>query len=187
MSTPNEPKRRRGERTGCGRPIFVIQEHQSRSHHFDFRLENDGALKSWAVPKGPSTDPRQRRLAVETEDHSLDYADFEGIIPEGHYGAGTVIVWDAGTYRNLRAHKENNDGRATMTESYDDGRIEVWLSGKKLKGGYALVKTGREKEWLLLKMKDEAADARRDPVNTEPKSVRSGKTIGEMQHPRRKQ
>ncbi len=162
------------------RPIFVIQEHEARSHHFDFRLEVDGVLKSWAVPKGPSTDPREKRLAVETEDHPLDYADFEGVIPEGEYGAGTVIVWDAGPYRNLRGGKKKDKGRADMEASYEDGRIEVWVEGKKLRGGYALVKTGRKNQWLLIKMKDDEADARRNPVSTQPKSVLSGKTIKQM-------
>jgi DNA ligase D-like protein (predicted 3'-phosphoesterase) len=160
--------------------IFVIQKHDASSLHYDFRLEMEDVLKSWAVPKGPSTDPNQKRLAVLTEDHPLDYADFEGTIPEGEYGAGTVIVWDTGSYRNLRQEKRN-DG-LNMEESFQDGKIEVWLEGKKIKGGYVLIKTGRkENQWLLKKMKDDEADARRNPVSTEPKSVLSGKTISEME------
>lgn len=159
-------------------PLFVIQKHDASSLHYDFRLEVDGVLKSWAVPKGPSPDPSVKRLAVPTEDHPLAYADFEGVIPEGEYGAGTVLVWDAGTYRNLRAEKEG-DG-ASMKESVAQGKVEVWLEGKKLEGGYVLLRTGGDgARWLLFKRDDEKADARRNPVSTEPASVVSGKTIKE--------
>jgi DNA ligase D-like protein (predicted 3'-phosphoesterase) len=163
-------------------PIFVVQKHDAHSLHYDFRLEIDGVLKSWAVPKGPSTDPAQRRLAVETEDHPLSYADFEGVIPQGEYGGGTVLVWDAGPYRNLR---EDEDGRAVaMKTAYARGQIEVWLEGKKIRGGYALVHSrlgGDERHWLLVKMKDSAADARRNPVSTQPKSVLSGRTLRQIE------
>ncbi|MFO7581223.1 DNA polymerase ligase N-terminal domain-containing protein, partial [Guyparkeria sp.] len=143
---------------------------------YDFRLEVDGVLVSWAVPKGPSTDPGERRLAVRTEDHPLDYATFEGVIPEGQYGAGAVIVWDTGTYRNLRANKGPNS--LSMPRSIEDGLVEVWLEGEKLKGGYALKRLeDREADWLLIKMDDEEADARRNPVSTEPESVLSGRSV----------
>jgi DNA ligase D-like protein (predicted 3'-phosphoesterase) len=166
------PKRSRGK------PRFVIQEHQATSHHYDFRLEVAGVLKSWAVPKGPSTDPRDKRLAMMVEDHPLDYADFEGIIPEGEYGAGTVIVWDRGTYRNLREEKE--EGKS-MAGSLKEGKVEVWLEGEKLQGGYVLIRTGGDNKWLLKKMKDEKADARRNPVTTQRESVKSGRTLEELQ------
>ncbi len=159
--------------------IFVVQEHQSSNHHFDFRIQAGGVLKSWAVPKGPSTDPDEKRMAQPTEDHPIDYADFEGEIPEGEYGAGTVIVWDTGTYKNMR-EKNEDDGRS-IEESYEDGKIEIWLEGEKLKGGYALVKMKGREQWLLIKMKDDEADARRNPVNTEKESVKSGKTLEELQ------
>ena len=159
--------------------IFVIQKHDASTLHYDFRLEVDGVLKSWAVPKGPSTDPRVRRLAVPTEDHPIGYADFEGVIPEDEYGGGTVLVWDRGTYRNLRAEKPKGEGRASMEGSLEDGHVEVWLEGKKLHGGYALIRTGDER-WLLVKMKDDGADARRNPVSTEPESVLSGRTLEEI-------
>lgn len=161
------------------KPIFVIQKHDARNLHYDFRLEVDGVLASWAVPKGPSTDPRDRRLAIHVEDHPLDYADFEGVIPEGNYGAGTVLVWDTGPYRNMMAEK---DEPLSMEESIEKGHVEVWLEGSKLKGGYTLVEMkGRgENQWLLIKMKDGEADARRNPVSTEPDSVLSGASLEEI-------
>lgn len=165
---------------GGEKPIFVIQEHDASSHHFDLRLEIDGVLKSWAVPKGPSTDPSNRRLAIPTEDHPMDSADFEGVIPEGEYGGGPVLLWDRGGYRNLRA--DSDDDAASMAESYDDGKIEVWLEGEKISGGYALVRTdtGDDGRWLLIKMDDDEADARRNPTSTEPESVASGRDIDEV-------
>jgi len=166
--------------------IFVIQKHDASNLHYDFRLEVDGVLKSWAVPKGPSTDPRDKRMAVPTEDHPLDYADFEGVIPEGEYGAGTVMVWDIGPYTNLRADKgkdhDKKKGTKTMQESLAAGKVEIWLEGKKIRGGYALIQTGKGKNerWLLIKMKDAEADARRNPVSTEPDSALSGRTLEEI-------
>lgn len=153
-------------------PIFVIQQHDATNMHYDFRLEIDGKLKSWSVPKGPSTDPSEKRLAIETEDHQMSYADFEGVIPEG-YGAGKVLLWDTGEFKNLK--KETS-----LKEQYEKGKIEFWLKGKKLKGGYALIHTDNDR-WLLIKMDDEEADARRNPVSTEPESVKSGKTIEEIE------
>jgi DNA ligase D-like protein (predicted 3'-phosphoesterase) len=159
----------------------VIQEHDASSHHYDFRVEVEGTLASWAVPKGPSTDPREKRLAVRTEDHPLDYADFEGVIPDGEYGAGTVLVWDAGPYRNLS--RDDDGEECPIDEALERGQAEVWLEGRKLRGGYALVHTelrGNPKNWLLVKMKDEGADARRNPTSTEPESVLSGRTLAEV-------
>ena len=169
-----EPSADAGRRSGK-RPVFVIQQHDASSMHWDFRIEVGGVLKSWAVPKGPSTDPSEKRLAVMTEDHPLDYADFEGVIPEGEYGAGAVIVWDRGTYRNLK--------EGDVAEALERGQAEIWLEGEKLRGGYALVHAklgGDERSWLLVKMKDEGADARRNPVSTQPESVKSGRTIDEV-------
>jgi DNA ligase D-like protein (predicted 3'-phosphoesterase) len=168
---PGEKKKSSAE------PIFVIQKHDARRLHYDFRLEVDGVLKSWAVPKGVSTDPREKRLAVPTEDHPLEYGDFEGVIPEGEYGAGTVLIWDTGTYKNLRGEKKGDGG--SMKKSLEDGKVEIWLEGKKIQGGYALIRTGDDR-WLLIKKKDEAADARRNPTSTEPKSVLSGRTLDEI-------
>lgn len=157
---------------------FVIQQHDARTMHFDFRLEAGDVLVSWAVPKGPSTDPRVKRLAIHVEDHPVDYASFEGVIPEGQYGAGAVIVWDRGTYRNLMAEK---DDPLSLTESLQSGHIEVWLEGKKLRGGYTLVRIDSEKgHWLLIKMADDEADARRNPVSTQPESVLTGRHIADL-------
>jgi DNA ligase D-like protein (predicted 3'-phosphoesterase) len=155
-------------------PRFVIQKHAASTLHYDFRLEVDGVLRSWAVPKGPSTDPREKRLAVEVEDHSLGYADFEGVLAAG-YGAGTVIVWDAGTYRNL-------DEQRSMSEALEAGHAKFWLDGRKLSGGWTLQRThgGDKPQWLLIKRRDEQADARRNPQSTQPESVKSGRTIEQV-------
>lgn len=173
-----EPSGRSGKRKGGRR--FVIQKHAASSLHYDFRLEIDGVLVSWAVPKGLSTDPSVRRLAIQTEDHPIDYLDFEGVIPEGKYGAGAVLVWDTGSYRNLRAGKGPNS--VGMEDALADGLIEVWLEGEKLTGGYALKRTdgGKSPRWLVIKMKDAAADARRNPVSTEPESVLSGRDLDDI-------
>jgi DNA ligase D-like protein (predicted 3'-phosphoesterase) len=164
------------------RPIFVIQKHDASTMHYDFRLEVDGTLKSWAVPKGPSTDPSQKRLAVPTEDHPLEYADFEGNIPEEEYGGGTVLVWDRGSYRNLKEPQEGEDAPPAVSHQLKEGHATVWLEGEKISGGYALIRTGggEKARWLLIKMKDARADARRDPVSTEPKSVKTGRSLEEI-------
>jgi len=174
------PEPEGGFEKSSSQPIFVIQQHAARRMHFDFRLEVDGVLVSWAVPKGPSTDPLEKRLAVRTEDHPLAYADFEGRIPEDEYGGGVVIVWDTGKYENC-SRKE--DRAIAVKKALDAGNIRVRLHGKKLQGGYALIHAkigGNAKNWLLVKEDDEQADARRNPVSTEPESVLSGKTIKEM-------
>lgn len=159
-------------------PIFVIQKHDASSLHYDFRLEVEGVLKSWAVPKGPSTDPRKKRLAIMTEDHPLDYAEFEGTIPEEEYGGGTVLIWDRGTYENII---EKDDGLRPMPEALDKGHALVWLTGEKLCGGYALQRIDDdENQWLLIKMDDDAADARRNPVSTQPASVVSDRDIEDI-------
>ncbi|NWF97850.1 MAG: 3'-phosphoesterase [Nitrospirae bacterium] len=126
---------------------FVVHEHHSTHLHFDFRLEIRGVLKSWAIPKGPSMNPKDKRLAIMVDDHSLEYGNYEGIIPEGNYGAGAVVIWDSGDYELLKG-------------SIDEGRIEFYLNGKKLKGGFVLMRmSGKQKEWLLIKMKDQFAQS----------------------------
>ncbi len=159
---------------------FVVQKHDATRLHYDVRLEVDGVLKSWAVPEGPSTDPLVKRLAVETEDHPMEYLTFEGVIPKGQYGAGPIIVWDSGTYTNIRGDKRKP---FSMQESYEQGLIEVRLSGEKLRGAYALVRTkfrDAENSWLMVKMKDSEADPERDLVSEFPQSIKSGKTIEEL-------
>ena len=127
-------------------PVFVIHEHHARRLHFDLRLEMGKVLKSWAVPKGPSMSPKDKRLAVMVDDHPLDYASFEGTIPEGTYGAGTVVIWDKGTFELEGGNLRN-------------GKLDITFYGKKLKGAFALAKmSGKEKEWLLMKKKDRYAD-----------------------------
>ncbi len=161
--------------------IFVIQMHDATNLHFDFRLLVDGVLKSWAVPKGPSTDPHVKRLAIRTEDHPLNYADFEGVIPEGQYGGGTGMVWDAGTYEN---DKTNDQGeKISMAEQLREGHSTFILNGKKLRGGFTLIRTrkGEKEQWILKKVDDDQADARRNPVSTEKKSVLTGRTMKEIQ------
>jgi DNA ligase D-like protein (predicted 3'-phosphoesterase) len=159
----------------------VIQKHAARSEHYDLRLEADGVLKSWAVPKGPSTDPRQKRLAIRVEDHPIEYAQFEGVIREGQYGAGAVIVWDTGTYRN----RTKRDGAEVPIErALEEGHVVVELQGHKLRGGYALTRTGADgrgrERWLLVKKRDEHADAARDILSARPESVLTGRTLEQV-------
>ncbi len=163
-----------GRPRGDGR--FVIQKHAASTLHYDFRLEVEGVLRSWAVPKGLSTDPREKRLAVQVEDHPLEYADYEGVIGDASYGAGAVIVWDQGRYRNL-------DGGKSLAEALKAGYAKVWLEGRKLRGGWTLQRTsqGAKAQWLAIKRKDEGADARRRPQSTQPESVKTGRTIEQVQ------
>jgi DNA ligase D-like protein (predicted 3'-phosphoesterase) len=180
FSRTPEPK---GGGTKGGRegPIFVIQKHEASNLHFDFRLEIDGILKSWVVPRGFSTDPSEKRLALPTEDHPLAYSEFEGVIPEGEYGSGTVLVWDAGVYRTLKT--EDDGAPVPLPDQIRDGHLTVWLQGEKVSGGYALTRTSRsndEERWILVKMEDDEADARRNPVSTEPDSVLTGRSLDEI-------
>ncbi|WP_330743838.1 DNA polymerase ligase N-terminal domain-containing protein [Chryseobacterium sp. CP-77] len=153
--------------------IFVIQRHAASRLHYDFRLEMEGVLKSWAVPKGPSLDPKDKRLAMMVEDHPYDYKDFEGNIPEGNYGAGQVEVWDSGTYEPLEENSKLSDEKELLKELYA-GSLKFILHGKKLKGEFALVKmkNNDDNSWLLIKHKDEFAESPYDAEeNTSPKSL----------------
>ena len=171
-----EPSGAGGVRTAAGPAgVYVIQKHHAGHLHYDLRLESGGVLKSWAVPKGPSLDPADKRLAVEVEDHPLDYASFEGTIPEGEYGAGTVIVWDRGTFRT--------QGAAGLEAMLEKGAVKVEITGEKLRGGFALVRTrfgGKKTNWLLIKEKDTLARPGSDITAEAPRSVLSGRDVDEV-------
>ncbi|MBG0786679.1 MAG: DNA ligase [Anaerolineaceae bacterium] len=164
-----------------GKPFFVIQKHAASTLHYDFRIEVDGVLKSWAVPKGPSTDPSIKRLAVPTEDHPLAYADFEGVIPDGEYGGGTVMLWDRGPYRNLKV-SEDGIVEKNLAQQLEEGHVTIWLEGQKLQGGYALIRTGsgEKARWLLIKMDDDDAAPEQNPTDTENLSVKTGRMMEEI-------
>ena len=155
--------------------IYVVQKHQASRLHYDFRLEHNGVLLSWAVPKGPSLDPSVKRLAIQVEDHPLEYAQFEGVIPDGQYGAGTVMAWDIGTWR-----PEQDD----VANAIKKGELKFTLRGKKLRGSWVLVRTsgyGRNtrKSWLLIKHRDRYA-SKRDITVVQPKSVRTGRLLADI-------
>src|ERR1700743_3083817 len=161
--------------------MFVIQKHDASRLHYDFRLEMDGVLKSWAVPKGPSLNPKEKHLAMMVEDHPFDYRNFEGIIPEGEYGGGTVIVWDEGTYEPIEEVKGKKAQEKLLLKQLKSGSLKIKLHGKKLEGEYALVKTHGmgENGWLLIKHNDEFASP--GDITKKDKSVLSGKTIAAME------
>ncbi len=149
---------------------FVVHKHSATADHYDLRLQVGDVLKSWAVPKGPSLNPADKRFAVETEDHPLDYIDFEGVIPEGEYGGGPMIVWDTGVW----APMEDVD----PAKAIDAGEIRFVLAGEKLKGSWTLVRTG-DRKWLLMKRKDEYASTV-DIEATQPRSVRTKRLLAEI-------
>jgi len=167
---------------GSGPLLFVVQQHSARRLHYDFRLECDGVLKSWAVPRGPSLDPAEKRLAVQTEDHPYDYASFEGVIPPGQYGAGEVIVWDCGVYSPDEGGKTWFHDRARaereVREGLEKGKLSILLRGEKLKGSFALVRTKGGKEWLLIKHKDRFVS--KDDITQRDRSVLSGVSVADM-------
>ncbi|HEX5649176.1 MAG TPA: DNA ligase D [Steroidobacteraceae bacterium] len=159
--------------------LFVVQKHAARRLHYDFRLELDGVLKSWAVPKGPSLDPADKRLAVEVEDHPFDYASFEGVIPEKEYGAGNVIVWDCGVYSPDEGQEysfgDRREAEERLRRELANGKLSFFLRGEKLKGSFALVRTSTPKQWLLIKHKDRFAQ--QNDVLARAQSVLSGRTV----------
>ena len=163
-----EPVARRGTAEGPLR--FVVQKHRASALHYDFRLEAAGTMPSWAVPKGPSLDPKQKRLAMEVEDHPLEYANFEGVIPEGEYGGGTVMIWDEGFWTPMDS--------VDPAKAIKSGEMRFVLDGKKLKGGFTLVSTG-DRKWLLMKRKDEYAKPI-DITEAEPRSVRTKRLLAEI-------
>ena len=154
---------------GVSAGVFVVQEHQATAHHYDLRLEVDGVMRSWAVPKGPSLDPAEKRLAVQVEDHAMDHNEFEGAL-----GDGGVIVWDRGTYEQ--------GGRVAWPEAIDRGHAVFVLHGEKLRGGFALQRTraGAKPQWLLIKRRDDDARSGSDVVAERPESVISGRTLAEL-------
>ncbi|MGA5901084.1 DNA polymerase ligase N-terminal domain-containing protein [Streptomyces venetus] len=178
---------RTGEPRGAGtpagdRPRFVVQIHDASTMHFDFRLQVDDVLKSWSIPKGPSADPKDKRLAVPTEDHPLEYEEFEGVIPRGEYGGGTVIVWDHGTYEPL---SHDRKGRPVdFAESLERGHATFRLSGSKLHGEYALTRfrggDDGEEAWLLVKRAGGRAGTHGAPDPRRARSARSGRTLAQV-------
>jgi len=160
--------------------IFVVQKHDATNLHYDFRLELDGVLKSWAVPKGPSLNPKEKRLAMMVEDHPFDYKDFEGVIPKGNYGAGEVIVWDKGTYHSIETD-DRNKSIPLLKKGLEKGDLKITLHGKKLNGQFALVNMKKPKQnaWLLIKKKDEYATE--EDILLNDKSVVTGKGIDEIE------
>lgn len=168
FSKTPEPKPARGK--GRRHLAFVVQKHRASHLHYDFRLELDGVLKSWAIPKGPSLDPQQKRLAIPVEDHPWDYRSFEGTIPEGNYGAGEVIVWDRGTYRCAEADSED-----AVRRQLRKGTLKIILRGHKLRGGFALVRLDTPRRWLLIKANDQYATLR--DVTLDDRSVKSHRRL----------
>jgi DNA ligase D-like protein (predicted 3'-phosphoesterase) len=162
-------------------PVFVIHKHAARRLHYDLRLEVEGVLKSWSVPRGPSSNPADRRLAVQVEDHPLDYQDFEGVIPKGQYGAGQVIVWDRGTYRNIT---DDPSHPTPMSRAIEDGKVEVFFEGEKIKGGYALIQMQSPRtdksNWLLIKLKDDYIRSLPKDLEDQGQSVITGRTIRDL-------
>lgn len=169
--------------------VFCVQKHDATSLHYDFRLQVGNVMPSWAIPKGPTMDPKVKRLAMMTTDHDLDYRTFEGVLPEGGYGAGPVMVWDEGTYqpevqlkdKSLVAIEGKKEGTNVMHEGIDKGEIKFRLFGKRLKGSFALVKTnfGPKNGWLMIKHKDDHVKEGFD-AKDEKTSVISGKTIDQI-------
>jgi bifunctional non-homologous end joining protein LigD len=158
---------------------FVIQKHRATRLHYDFRLEMEGVLRSWAIPKGPSFNPADKRLAVHTEDHPMDYGGFEGVIPKGNYGAGKVIVWDHGTYEMVDPE--------TPEKGWEKKKLHFILKGKKLKGEWVLVRGSRNpNEWIFFKVRDQFATAEGDITEDRPESILSGSLVEDIGEPGKK-
>ncbi|MGJ5749280.1 DNA ligase D-like protein (predicted 3'-phosphoesterase) [Streptomyces puniciscabiei] len=169
-------------RPGGDEPHFVVQIHDASRMHFDFRLQVDDVLKSWSIPKGPSTDPADKRMAVPTEDHPLDYEEFEGVIPKGEYGGGTVIVWDRGTYEPL---SHDRRGRPVdFAQSLERGHATFRLHGSKLRGEYALTRfrgdEGEQEAWLLVRKGSARSAGHGTPDPRRARSVRTGRTLAQV-------
>lgn len=178
LETP-EPEGKHAEKEGKLR--FVIQKHEATRLHYDLRLELDGVMLSWAVPKGPSLDPSVKHLAMKVEDHPISYMTFEGVIPEGNYGAGTVMVWDIGTYTSPFSEKEGDDEKH-IKEGLEKGDLKFELNGKKLKGSFVLVRIkdrfGKGDTWLLIKHRDDFISE--EDITKQDKSALSGRSMEEI-------
>ncbi|HEY5086447.1 MAG TPA: DNA polymerase ligase N-terminal domain-containing protein [Gemmatimonadaceae bacterium] len=180
-------QKRASSRTAAANQLrFVIQKHDASRLHYDLRLEMDGVMKSWAVPKGPSADPSVKRLAMQVEDHPIDYNTFEGTIPTGEYGGGTVMLWDSGTYEI--DNPPDDDQNSAAHDEYERGELKITFHGKRIKGSYALVRTkgmggnSAKPSWLLIKHRDEQAAPESESALTEKyvKSVTTGRTMDEI-------
>ncbi len=176
--TPEPTGKEKGSSRSAKPPIFVVQKHQATALHYDFRLEIEGVLVSWAVPKGPSLNPAEKRLAIQTEDHPIEYANFEGVIPKGQYGAGTVMVWDNGTY--------DTEPQDSAPKQLAQGELKFTLHGKKLRGRFVLIRTGLkssgsrgQRSWLLIKRQDGYAD-RSWNIDRYDWSVLTGRSLEEV-------
>jgi bifunctional non-homologous end joining protein LigD len=170
---PGEPGTR-----PAGRPLeFVVQKHRARQLHYDFRLEHRGVMLSWAVPRGPSLDPAVKRLAMETEPHPMDYNQFEGVIPEGEYGGGTVMIWDRGVWAPVADNRLGDED--DVDRQLAKGDLKFVLLGDKLAGSWVLVRTRGTRQWLLIKHRDQYAGGE-DPTTTRPLSAVSGRTMVEI-------
>jgi bifunctional non-homologous end joining protein LigD len=187
FSRTREPEGRK--RGSSARLAYVIQKHAASRLHYDLRLELDGVMKSWAVPKGPSLDPAVKRLAIQVEDHPIEYNAFEGTIPAGEYGGGTVMIWDYGTYT---AAAGEDDPEAALRAGFRKGDFKFVLRGRRLRGSWVLVRTGgrgdrsRKNQWLLIKHRDATADADTDPTEVHLTSARTGRTMDEIAEGKRK-
>jgi bifunctional non-homologous end joining protein LigD len=174
--TPEPPGTARAR--AAGQPLeFVVQKHRATALHYDFRLEHRGVMLSWAVPKGPSPDPAVKRLAMETEPHPMDYNQFEGVIPEGAYGGGTVMIWDKGVWAPIA--QDRLGGEAEVDRQLAKGDLKFVLLGEKLLGSWVLVRTRGGRQWLLIKHRDEYA-SKEDLTVSKPRSVVSGRTLAEI-------
>jgi bifunctional non-homologous end joining protein LigD len=174
--TPEPPGTPRARE--AGRPLeFVVQKHRARQLHYDFRLEHRGVMLSWAVPKGPSPDPAVRRLAMETEPHPMDYNQFEGVIPEGEYGGGTVMIWDKGIWAPIAQNRLGDENE--VDRQLKKGDLKFVLLGEKLSGSWVLVRTRGTRQWLLIKHKDDYASGE-DLTISKPLSIVSGRSMAEI-------
>jgi bifunctional non-homologous end joining protein LigD len=177
-----------GKVAAAGKKLcFVIQRHAASRLHYDLRLELDGVMKSWAIPKGPSLNPKDKRLAVMVEDHPMEYNNFHGVIPKGNYGAGTVDIWDEGTYIPDPLHVKSKNQSAELRKMLEKGQLKFVMKGKNLNGSFALVRLRDEKNWLLIKHRDEYAVDEYDSEDVSPIKPHSGDKTWQSNRPNSRQ